>query len=271
VKVDGIVYGNTQVIPLRALDTNYVWLLRRWDQGRGQSVALAVDPSETAVVERTLSRLNWTLAAILTTHHHQDHVGGNLALKNSHHCEVICSERDLSRVPGATKAAHEGELFTIGGFRLETFGIPGHTEGQIAWYLRDDELLFVGDTLFAFGCGRLFEGSAAELYHSLQRIMRLPPTTRLFFGHEYSETNAAFALEIEPNNPEILARLERIRHEIAAQGFATPPLLSEEMATNPFLRVREPEIRRRLNLENASDVEVFATLRKMKDGFKAAL
>lgn len=261
---DSLIYGGTTAVPLRALETNYIWLLNR----TGLSSAIVVDASDAPIVERLLARNSWSLTAILSTHHHHDHVGGNLQLKKSHGCEVLCSERDLGRIPGATRAATEGELLILGGLRFESFLIPGHTEGQIAWYLRDDGLLFVGDTVFAFGCGRLFEGTAADLHHSLSKIALLPPETRLFYGHEYAETNAAFALEVEPGNDAIRPRLERIRQELDERGYALPPTLAEELATNPFFRAEQPEIRARLGLTRATNIEVFSRLRAMKDSFK---
>lgn len=234
---------------VRALKDNYCYVVQREDS----ELALVIDPSEAAPIRSFLKAHHLKLGLILNTHHHHDHVGGNSELKSESGCEVYCSAHDVSRVPEASRGFSDGETFTFDGIHFEVLEIPGHTQGQIAFYIREDHALFVGDTLFAMGCGRLFEGTPEQMFASLEKIKQLDPNTQIFFGHEYTETNAKFAMMIEPENAEIDVRLSKTRDQINAQGFADAPTLADELKVNPFLR--------------AADVATFAKRREMRNSF----
>jgi hydroxyacylglutathione hydrolase len=257
--------ADVTIYALQAIETNYIYMVH----AHGRSGCVVIDPSDAGIVNQALVELGWLLDGILVTHPHQDHVAGVTELCASRTVPVFCANADFAFVPSATRGVSEGELINIAGLNLEAIAIPGHTRAHIAWYLRSSGALFVGDTLFAFGCGRIFDGSAADLYRSLQKIARLPLSTRLFFGHEYAEINAAFAQHVDAQNPMIATRLEKIREELQQTGFSLPPTLAEEVATNPFLRTDKDEIKSALHRPNASALETFVQLRSAKDSFKS--
>jgi hydroxyacylglutathione hydrolase len=242
---------------LRALKDNYVYLVVD-----GDAVAV-VDPGEAAPVEAALARLGLRLAQIWNTHHHFDHTGGNEDLLARHGpLEVCASAHDRGRVPGQTRGLADGERFTLGRVEVETLAIPGHTLGQVAYRVGDD--VFPGDTLFGACCGRLFEGTPAQMVASLGRLRALPATTRVWCGHEYTLGCLRFAITVEPDNPDLRARLERVA---AAPDAPTVPLsLAEEKATNPFLRWDAPAVRAWTGADD--DVETFARVRAAKDRWR---
>jgi hydroxyacylglutathione hydrolase len=253
-----------QITTVRALQDNLCYLLSRSDSNR----AVLIDPSETKSIRKALAQRGLSAALILNTHHHHDHVGGNVDLQKEFGAPIWCSKTDINRVPGAERGLIDGEIFFFEGIQIEIMEIPGHTQGQIAFYIPESGAIFVGDTLFAMGCGRLFEGTAAQMWTSLLRLMKLPPETRIYFGHEYTERNAAFARTVDPENPAINERLIRVREELrSASGLATAPTLAEEYRVNPFLRAGESFIREQLGMPLASDLQVFTRLREMRDVF----
>jgi len=232
---------DARVITVPALKDNYSYILAR----EGSDRALAIDPSEEAPVAKALAANSLKLDVIVNTHHHPDHVGGNLALARTFSAHVYCSTTDLTRVPGATRGLADGEIVGFDGLKFRVLAIPGHTQGQIALFFADGvttdggragPAVFVGDTLFAMGCGRLFEGTPEQMWMSLGRLARLPRETRLFFGHEYTERNAAFAKALEPQNTLIDKRLEAARAALSGGPVVPPPTLAEELEVNPFLR-----------------------------------
>ena len=252
-----------EIIPVPALADNYVYLLREPESG----LVAAVDPSEARPVLKTLDARGWRLTHILNTHHHWDHTGGNLELKEKTGAAVVGPKADEARIPGIDVALREGEPFEFGAERAQIFDIPGHTRGHIAFYFPASKALFCGDTLFSLGCGRLFEGTPEQMWHSLSKLKRLPPDTRVYCGHEYTANNARFALTLEPHNPALNARAAEV-HVLRGEGRPTvPALLESEIAANPFLRADAPELRRALHMETADPVEVFAEVRRRKDAF----
>jgi hydroxyacylglutathione hydrolase len=254
---------DTVILAVRALTDNYCYILHR----RGSKDAIAIDPSEAAPIQATLSEQSLRLRWILNTHHHFDHVGGNRDLVESFAAEVMCSKVDLARIPCAGRGLGQDEMLALDELKLKILEIPGHTKGQIAFYSHLADALFAGDTLFSLGCGGLKEGTIEELYSSVGELSRLPGTTRLFFGHEYTEKNSAFALTIDPGNQEIIQRRDLARAALARNEIPAPPLLSEEKKVNPFFRLSDPTIRANLNLSKASDLQVFTELRHRRDVF----
>ena len=244
-----------------AFRDNYIWVLENGRQ------AAAVDPGDAAPVERFLHDRNLELAAVIATHHHADHVGGLAELKAHWRCPTFGPARE-SIADLDTRLA-QGDRFAVPGIGigLETIDIPGHTAGHIA--LLGDGMVFCGDTLFAVGCGRLFEGTPPQMVDSLAKLARLPAATRVYCGHEYTLANIRFAEAVEPRNAPLAERKAR---ESAKRGRGEPTLpstIGEELATNPFLRCREPEVvaaaERRAGRSLAGEVEVFATIREWKN------
>jgi hydroxyacylglutathione hydrolase len=226
-----------------------------------------IDTPEVAPIERALAEKGWRLTRILNTHWHPDHAGGNLELKRRTGCRVVGPRGEAQRIPGLDQAVGEGDVVRLGTRAARVIEVPGHTAGHIAYWFERDGVAFVGDTLFAMGCGRLFEGSAEQMWSSLQKLMALPPDTVVYCAHEYTQNNARFALTVEPDNPELIARARRT-DELRASGKPTvPTTLGEELRTNPFLRAASPGLQRTLGLSGAPLVEVFAETRRRKDKF----
>ncbi|GFR39999.1 hypothetical protein Agub_g533, partial [Astrephomene gubernaculifera] len=259
------VTGGMEVVRVPCLSDNYVWLLR--DEASGRTAV--VDPAEAAPVMQALESRGWSLDAILNTHHHADHVGGNRALKTAFPAASIVGPRaDRDRIPGIEVQVGDGDVWHFGSQRVEVFDTPGHTRGHITYWMPGADALFPGDTLFALGCGRLFEGSPQQMWASLSKLLPLPDTARVYCAHEYTAANARFAVTVDPGNAALKERKARV-DEARARGEATvPSLLGEERATNPFLRPHDPAIRQQLGLGAAAeDWEVFAAVRAAKDRF----
>ncbi len=252
---------------LPVMSDNYVCLL--FDPATGTSGV--VDPGVAEPVLARLAELGRGLDWILLTHHHADHTGGLPALRRETGARAVCSRGDVGRIAGIESgtdvAVGEGDVVTFGALAVHVLETPGHTRGHVSFWISGEETLFCGDTLFALGCGRLFEGTAEEMWRSLSKLAALPPSTRVYCGHEYTASNARFALAVDPDNPDLRRRAEEIRG-LRERGEPTIPTTIElELRTNPFLRVGDPAIRRRLGMEEASEVEVFAELRARKDRF----
>lgn len=252
-----------QIEPVSCLRDNYAWLA--YDGAEG--VCAVVDPSEAAPVSRALGARGWKLTHVLNTHHHPDHVGGNLALKAEFGATIIGPGKDAARIPGIDIGLTEGETCLIGSHEARILEIPAHTRGHIAFWFERDAIVFTGDTLFAMGCGRLFEGDPPTMWSSLSKLVALPEDTDVYCGHEYTEANGRFALSVEPGNPDLNARMLDVRATRAAGRPTLPSTIALEKKTNPFLRPHSPEIRRSLGLQAAKDVEVFAEARRRKDNF----
>jgi hydroxyacylglutathione hydrolase len=252
-----------QIHPLPVLEDNYIWLLHDPET----KATAAVDPAEAEPVLEALDDKGWTLTHILNTHHHWDHVGGNLVLKRQTGCQIYGAERDRDRIPGLDVALREGDAVALGSVWAEVLAVPGHTQGHIAYWFAEDTALFCGDTLFALGCGRLLGGTAEQMWASLDRFRQLPADTRVYCAHEYTQNNGRFALTVEPDNPALVQRMERVNAARRENLPTVPSTLAEETATNPFLRPESPEIRARLGLESAEPALVFAEVRRRKDVF----
>ncbi|MEK0084493.1 hydroxyacylglutathione hydrolase [Benzoatithermus flavus] len=248
-----------ELIP--ALSDNYIYLLHEPQQG----MTAVVDPAEAGPVLEALRRRGSRLDLALITHHHADHIGGLLELKARTGCRAVGPRADAHRIPGLDQLVDEGDRVVLGALTAAVIATPGHTSGHISYWFPEAEALFCADTLFALGCGRLFEGDAPTMWRSLQKLAALPDATRVYCGHEYTLSNARFALTIDPDNPRLRERAAEVE-AVRARGEPTiPSTIGLEKATNPFLRAADPAIRRRLGLEQAPDFEVFGEIRRRKD------
>lgn len=245
------------------LADNYGYLVHDADTG----VTAAIDTPDAAAILAELDAKGWRLTHILNTHHHADHAGGNLRLKERTGCRVVGPRADAARIPGIDVEVGEGDVFELGAHRVEVHDTPGHTRGHIVYHLPDDGVAFVGDTLFAMGCGRLFEGTPAQMWTSLQKILRWPAATRIYCAHEYTQANAKFALTVEPHNAALVARAKEVERLRAAGRPTIPTTVADERATNPFLRPGSEDLRATVGLADAADVDVFARTRALKDAF----
>ena len=252
-----------RVLPIPCLSDNYAYLVA----GAGSSEALVIDPSEADPVLRALEHEGLDLAAILVTHHHHDHVGGIEALRERFGAiPVYAHTSDFGRVPGQSERVEEGHPFTTAGLDVRALHVPGHTLGAVAYLIGD--AVFTGDTLFVAGCGRIFEGTAEQMHASLSlKLARLPASTRLYCGHEYTAANLRFAQAVEPDNAAVREKAEDVARRRARGEPTASSTLGEELETNPFLRSAASAIRARFPAA-ASEAEVFAALRAEKDGFR---
>ena len=256
-----------RVIPVPQLSDNYAYLVI--DESTKQ--AGVVDCAEAEPVVRTARAHGVQLVAILPTHHHLDHVGGNEDLLKLLPLEVYGYAGQAQRIPGCTREVHEGETIRIGNLTARIIFIPAHTTGHIAYYFEGEQAVFTGDTLFAGGCGRLFEGDAAMMRQSLAKLLALPDETQVYFGHEYTEKNLRFALTLEPGNAALCAKHAWAVEQGRQQQPTTPTTIGSERDTNPFFRWNSPELRATLHRQfpdlALDDVSVFAKTRALKDTF----
>ncbi|AFX99670.1 hydroxyacylglutathione hydrolase [Candidatus Endolissoclinum faulkneri L2] len=252
-----------EIVVLPTLLDNYCYLLH--DKLSGSTAV--VDPGEAVAVEVALAKRQWKLTHILNTHHHPDHINGNLILKKNYNAILIGPKAEINRIPNLDITLVEGSTYNFAGHIVSILDTPGHTSGHISLYLADSQVLFTGDTLFSLGCGKMFEGTAAQFLDSLLKLSKLPDSTKIYCGHEYTSSNARFALSIDYNNAALKKRSKEV-HELLAKNQPTvPSVLNLEKATNPFLRVKEPTIALALDRPGADPVEIFADLRKRKDNF----
>ncbi|WP_114416505.1 hydroxyacylglutathione hydrolase [Marinospirillum perlucidum] len=255
------------VIALPAFNDNYIWLLKL----RGDKRCWVVDPGEATPVQHYLQAQGLELEGILITHHHPDHIGGVEDL-SSESTTLIGSFQDVYRLPSLSLQVAAGDRFQLLGQTVQVLEVPGHTLGHVAFFIQDQQppLLFCGDTLFAAGCGRLFEGTPEQMHTSLQTLAQLPEETRVYAAHEYTLKNLEFARQVEPDNPALQERQQECQELRAAQQPTLPSSLALEKATNPFLRCSEPSViqaaREFAEKEDLQDpAEVFAALRRWKD------
>lgn len=245
------------------LSDNYGYLVH--DPQSAETVS--IDSPDAAAILAALDQEGWTLSQIWNTHHHWDHAGGNEELKAKTGCVITAPAGERDMIPGADRYVVEGDTVALGDFQARVIETPGHTRGHICYVLDGQAAAFVGDTLFSLGCGRLFEGTAQQMWTSLSKLMALPDDTLMHCAHEYTADNARFALTIEPENADLQARASEVK-ALREQGLPTVPMtLALEKRTNPFLRPSSPAIRNRLNAGTAQDWEVFAQIRRLKDEF----
>jgi len=237
-----------EIIPIPAFADNYLWLVHE----RGSGRTMVVDPGDAAAVEAEAAKRGWTVDEVWNTHWHPDHTGGNAALKTAG-AKVIGPAAEARKIPTLDTSLKEGDRVRLGDHEAEVWEVPGHTSGHIAYVFRDDGVAFVGDTLFAMGCGRLFEGTPEQMFDSLQRFAGLPEDMRLYCAHEYTLANARFAASADPSNPAIAERLAVVAAAREQGAMTVPTTVAQELDTNVFVR--------------AGDVNEFARLRAWKDTF----
>ena len=226
-----------------------------------------IDAPEEAAILAAIERTGWKPTHILTTHHHGDHVEANLALKQRFGVTIVGPAAESAKIPGIDRTVADGDTFAFGGETVRVIATPGHTLGHVTYYLPKAGVAFAGVTLFALGCGRLFEAKAPVMYDSLKKLAALPLETTVYCGHEYTLSNARFALSVDPTNSALKERAARIEAQRARGEATLPTTIGDELATNPFLRWHDPVIRRNLGMEGAADADVFGEIRKRKDVF----
>ena len=252
-----------EIVTVPCLADNYAFLLHV----PGSGTTALVDAPEAAPIKAELEKRGWTLDYVLLTHHHWDHVDGLDELRQIYKPTVVGAKADAHRLPPLDLTVEEGDTFSLDQEDIHVIDVSGHTVGHIAFHIPGSQAVFTADSLMALGCGRLFEGSPKQMWQSLSKLAALPADTMVYSGHEYTQTNGAFALTIEPNNPALQTRVADITKS-RAEGLPTvPSLLSLELATNPFLRAKLDETKHALGMENIDSEQVFAEIRRRKDAF----
>lgn len=239
-----------EILRVPVLSDNYVWLAH--DGGTGET--LVVDPAVSGPVLAAAEARGWRITQIWNTHWHADHTGGNLEIKAATGCTITGPVGEREPIPGIDHAVREGDRVRLGAHEAAVLDVPAHTAGHVAFHFAEEQVIFVGDTLFPMGCGRLFEGSAAQMYANMRRFASLPGETRVYCAHEYTQSNGRFARVAEPDNAAIVARMAAVDAARAAGEATVPSTIAEELATNPFLR--------------ATSVDQLAERRLAKDNFR---
>jgi hydroxyacylglutathione hydrolase len=225
----------------------------------------AIDAPDAKAVTAALKAKGWALTHILTTHHHHDHTGGNLELKSATGCTITGPRGEAAKIPGIDTQVGGGDTFRFGSHEVRVLDTPGHTAGHITYWLPQAGAAFVGDTLFAMGCGRVIEGNAQMMWESLKRLIALPRETVVYCGHEYTQANARFALTIEPDNAALQKRAKEVDALRAAGKPTLPTRMDIELETNPFLRPHVPAIQQRLGLVGKPEWQIFGEIRERKN------
>ena len=250
---------NIDIIP--CLSDNYSYLISDND-----TVAI-IDPSDFEPCNEKIYKKYNKLDYILNTHHHIDHVGGNEKLKEKYKSKVLGFEINDNRIPAIDIALKENQKFKIGNTYFEVIFVPGHTNGHIAFYFRDEKIIFTGDTLFSLGCGRVFEGTYEQMLISLNKLKELPIDTKIYFGHEYTKKNLEFCLKYDFENDFLKKKSDWINSKVKSNSPTVPTTIGEERKTNIFFRCNEPSIKNALGLNNGSEQVIFSKLRDLKDNF----
>jgi len=252
-----------ELITIPCLSDNYAFILYNVENRS----AFLVDAPEADPINEVLSKNNLNLEKIFLTHHHADHIDGLDKILEKHSAVTIGAKADIHRLPKLDEYVEAGDLFLFQGQAGKIFDVSGHTIGHLALYIPAQNILFSGDSLMALGCGRLFEGSAEQMWHSLSQLLSLPDSTQICSGHEYTENNASFALSIDPKNDDLVKRSKQVKLERSKGLLTVPSELGLEKKTNPFLRPFDKNIRENLNMLGSTDVEVFSKIRTLKDKF----
>lgn len=252
-----------EILTIPCLSNNYAFLAH--DAASGETAL--IDVPEAGPIIDALARTGWTLSHVLLTHHHYDHVDGLPELLANHPAKVVGAKADASRLPALDIALSEGDTFAIGANTSTVIDVSGHTIGHIAFYFPESKAVFTADSLMALGCGRIFEGTPPQMFASLAKLAALPDDTMVYSGHEYTENNASFAMTIEPDNAELVARVADIKQARSNNQPTVPSLLALELATNPFLRATELSVQNGVGMAGVDPIAVFAEVRERKDNF----
>ncbi len=252
-----------EIVTIPCLKDNYAFLLHSTDTAE----TAVIDVPEAAPILAALDERGWQLSEIWITHHHSDHVDGVAEVKEATGAKVIGAEADAGRLPPLNHAVRDGETYRFAGSDVHVIDVPGHTVGHIAYHVPDAGAVFTADSLMALGCGRLFEGTAQQMWASLSKLAALPAETQVCSGHEYTASNAKFAMTIESGNPDLISRVGAVEKARAAGRPTVPSTLADELATNPFLRAHLPSVKAAIQMKDATDVEAFAEIRRRKDAF----
>ncbi len=248
---------------ISCLADNYSYLIR----DKKTNLVGIVDPSDFKQVDREINRTYKKLDFILNTHHHSDHVDGNINLKKKYNAKIICSRYESEKIPGADIKKSDSEQFSLGETDFKIIHIPGHTLGHIAFYSEKAGAIFTGDTLFSLGCGRIFEGTFKQMFTSLEKLKKLAKKTMIYCGHEYTYSNGRFCISIDKDNKKLKNRIQDVKNKIEKKLPTLPVSLSDELETNIFLRCDNKIIKNNLKMSNSSNLEVFTKLRNLKDQF----
>ena len=250
-----------EIIP--CLNDNYSYLIH---DEISNTVAI-LDPSEFIPCDTIISKNYKKLDFILNTHHHYDHVGGNEELKKKYNSKVLGFENDKNRIPHIDIVLKDNQEFKIGTLNFTTIFIPGHTRGHVEFYFKKERVVFSGDTLFSLGCGRVFEGTYKQMFQSLNKLKNLPGETKVYCGHEYTFKNLEFCLKFNPNNDFLKKKKDDIKLSLKNKKPTIPSTIADEIKGNIVFRVNDPDVKKAINLENSSDLEIFTKLRDLKDNF----
>ena len=256
-----------EIVPVPCLSDNFAYLVRDGEARDGRGATTVVDVPEAGPILAALSERGWGLDEVWITHHHADHVQGLEEVRAAHRVSVTGAEADAGRLPPLDRAVGPGSVMEFGTASAEVIDVPGHTVGHVAFHLPAARAAFTADSLMAMGCGRLFEGTPDQMWGSLSRLDTLPGDTVILSGHDYMEKNLGFALTVEPDNEALKERAERDARRRAQGRLMAHPTLDEERAANPMLRAGRAEVKEALGMRDAPDAEVFAEIRRRRDGF----
>ncbi len=252
-----------QVTPIPCLTDNYAYIIN----DNNFKIVGVVDPSEASPVIDFLQQQNLRLDYILNTHHHFDHIGGNIELKKKYNAKVVGFNGDKHRIPDIDITLNDKDEWVFGNSQVKILHIPGHTLGHICFFFKKEKIAFTGDTLFSLGCGKIFEGDHEQLLRSLNKIKKLPRDTKIYCGHEYTYKNAEFCMKYDEDNISLKKRFEKIK-KLRSNNLPTiPVILDDELRTNIFLRCDQNNLKIKLNMENQEDYRVFRKIRDLKDSF----
>jgi hydroxyacylglutathione hydrolase len=249
-----------EIIP--CLNDNYSYLIFE----KETNTVSIVDPSEFNSCDRIVQKYK-KLDYILNTHHHFDHVDGNLKLKKKYNSKVLGFDKDKERIPGIDIKLKDNQKFKIGDLEFKVIFVPGHTNGHISFYFEKEKILFSGDTLFSLGCGKVFEGTHKDMFNSLNKLKSLSPDTKIYCGHEYTKKNYDFCIKYDPENSFLKEKAKLINSKLKDNLPTVPSNLTDELKTNVFLRCNDKGLKQTLNLKDCSDQEIFTKLRDLKDTF----
>lgn len=252
-----------EIVTIPCLDDNYAFLIGNSET----SEAVVVDVPDAVPINGELARRGWSLTHVLLTHHHWDHVDGLDGLTSRPDLTIVGAEADAHRLPALDRALREGDALQVLGLPVHILDVSGHTVGHIAFHIPALDAVFTADSLMALGCGRLFEGTPEQMLASLKKLMALPDETIVYSGHEYTMTNARFAMTIEPDNSALISRVDATQAAQAAGEPTVPSSLKLECATNPFLRAHVPQIADHLGMTGASELDVFTEIRERRNRF----